>query len=62
MISTVYDEFCFIKLIWKAGFLSYEMVYNGDSGFSGLKKDKKLNYSVSIKEADYEDANIRKTK
>ena len=45
LISTVNDELCFFKLLWKNGRLDYEIVYYGDSVFSALKKTKTVNYS-----------------
>jgi hypothetical protein len=48
LIVTITDEFYFLKLNWKGGNLFYDMLYNGDSSFSGLKKVKK-NINVSIK-------------
>ncbi len=48
LVSTVNDELFFLKLLWKNGHLDYEMVYDGDSVFSALKKTKTVNYSVSI--------------
>ncbi len=65
MVSTVYDEFHFFKLIWKNGYLSYQIVYNGDSMFSGLKKGKKVNYQPAADEPSFdkiEDQPIRKMK
>ena len=45
LVSTVNDELFFFKLLWKNGYLEYQIVYNGDSVFSGLKKSKTVNYA-----------------
>ena len=31
-----------VKLLWKGGCLGYEMLYNGDSAFTGLRKKKNI--------------------
>jgi hypothetical protein len=48
IVSTVNDEICMFKLLWKNGMLEYEMVYSGDSVFSGLGKKKTVNYADSV--------------
>ena len=48
IVSTVNDEVCMFRLLWRNGILEYEMVYCGDSVFSGLGKKKTVNNMLSI--------------
>lgn len=54
IVSTVNDEVCMFRLLWRNRMLEYEMVYCGDSVFLGLGKKKTVNYMLSISRENIE--------